>query len=90
MKSPFQRIISINLVVLLGLTILAYLSSKGSEKDSAFEITLGFGIILIQFLNLVGAASSARAESRRGFWLSFWLMFLIGFGTCAGVGIVLS
>ncbi|WP_345238585.1 hypothetical protein [Hymenobacter saemangeumensis] len=84
MKSTFQRILLVNLVVLLVLAVAMRLLNQGSESGLAFMIMMA-GIIALQFFinALFGAVSDSR-EARQGHWLSALLVLLVGFGACFG------
>lgn len=83
MKTPFQRVLGYNLIIML-LIALAVSLPRGS-MNTRLGLAMGSAAIFafIFAVNLGLAIFSATPEARRAHWLSLLLVLLIGFGTCA-------
>ena len=83
MKTPFQRVLGYNLIIML-LIAAAVCLPHGSMNDRLGLSMLSAIIFAFIFCVNIGLAIfSATAEARRAHWLSLLLVLLIGFGTCA-------
>lgn len=90
MKPTFQRILLVNLGILLLLAVVLRLLNQGTESGIGFAIMMAFLIIAQLFVNVIKALTAGLPEERRAYWLSTLLVLLIGFGTCvAGAAIPL-
>lgn len=85
MNSAFNRIVGINMVTLLLLTVGLRLINRGAEASLAFGLEVAALIAFMTFINLGFAVFSDTSEEKRAHWLSFFLVLLIGFGIC-GMG----
>ncbi|GGF21467.1 hypothetical protein [Hymenobacter cavernae] len=83
MESFTKRVLVFNLLILIGTAAFLRLIMRGSEASLGFVISMAFAILLLVFLNLIGAAFS-KGHSK-DFMLGALLVLLIGFGTCFGV-----
>lgn len=84
MKTPFQRILGLNLAILLTLAVALRLVNRSGEGVIVFAIELAVLIGFMMFVNLGFGMVSNTKEEKRAHWLSFFLVLLIGFGACAG------
>ncbi len=83
MKTSFQRILGINLAIVLGLALVLRLLNRGRESEIGFLLLMAIAIA-VQLLANIGLAFSASDKSQRqAHWLSVLLVLLVGFGTCA-------
>lgn len=82
MKTPFQRILGINLVLMLLVVIVALLPRGMNNRLGAVIISAGAFVVLF-IINAGFAVFSETAEEKRAHLLSLLLLFLIGFGNCA-------
>lgn len=81
MKSPFQRIIGINLAILLAVAVVLRLLYRGPDSGLGYMFMMALAIALQLLMNLI-AAFGAHKENRQAHWLSVLLVLLIGFGAC--------
>ncbi|MBF9221070.1 hypothetical protein [Hymenobacter ruricola] len=88
MKTPFQRILGINLGIMLALAVALRLLNRGRESDMGFVIMMALVLGVHLFVLLLAALFSKSSENTRAYWLSLLLVGLIGFGAClAGAAI---
>lgn len=82
------KVLLINLAVVFGLTLLAFLASGGSYKANDFLIGLGLiclaGAVLDLLLSLVlFITGPAQYNVAKGFLLSAGVLLLAGFAACS-------
>ncbi|NOS91594.1 MAG: hypothetical protein HOP30_06705 [Cyclobacteriaceae bacterium] len=80
-----NKIVGVNLIILLVYTILIIAFSSGSEKGLGILIGLAFCISIHSGLNFIVAIASfinKSKENGRSFLLSALLIVLIGFPSC--------
>jgi hypothetical protein len=80
-----NKIVGVNLIILLAYTILVFAFSGGSEKGLGILIGLAFCIAIHAGLNFIFAIFSfiqKFKEEGKSFLLSALLIVLIGFPTC--------
>jgi hypothetical protein len=80
MKTQFQRILSYNLAIMLGLAVVLRLFNWGNE--SGFIMVMALAIFLTFLANALIATLSDTAEEQQAYFLSALLVLLIGFGAC--------
>jgi MFS family permease len=85
MKRPFQRILSTNLGILLGIALILriFIREEYVFSISGYGILMASTIIALILVNLAGAVLTTKSERRRAFLLSILLVLLIGLGVCA-------
>ena len=82
MKTSFQRILGINLAIVLGLAVVLRLLNRGRESEIGFLMLMAMAMAGHLLILLVLALTSYPPEIRRTYWLSLLLVLLIGFGAC--------
>lgn len=83
MKTPCQRVLGYNLIIML-LIAAATTLPRGSTDAQLWLAVVSVSLFVCIFLVNTGLAIfSDSAEARRAYWLSLLLVLLIGFGTCA-------
>lgn len=86
MKTPYQRIVGINLAVVLLLAVII----KFVYRHDSLEFMYAMALALVGqlFVVMFFASLSHTPGIQQAYWLSALLVLLIGFGTCcAGAAI---
>jgi hypothetical protein len=93
--NQLKKVLLINLLILLAYTALSGISSMGSRDHNglgamilmALAVALHFGILFI-----ISIVKFARKDKQGGqaYLLASFLILLIGFSACYGVGALLS
>lgn len=88
MKTPFQRILGLNLAIILVAAVVLRLLNRGRESVFGFALTMALVIASLFFINALLGAMLDTKEKKQAHWLSALLVLLVGFGACmAGASI---
>ena len=83
MKTPFQRIVGINLIVMLLVALATSLPRGSMNTRLGFSMVSAGIFVFIAFVNIGFAIFGSTPQARQAHWLSLLLALLIGFGNCA-------
>lgn len=81
-----QRILGLNLAIVLGLAVVLRLLNRGRESELGFMMLMAMGIAAHLLILLILALTSHPPATRSSYWLSLLLVLLIGFGACVAGG----
>jgi hypothetical protein len=84
MDSPAPKIIGCNLLALLVMAGALRLWNQGTAGGMGFAIMMVVVIVAQAFINSLFGIFADDRPVRQAHWISFLLVLLIGFGTCAG------
>lgn len=85
MKSPFQRIFTYNLSVLLGAACLLrlFIREEYTTEISGYAVLLALLILCLSVFNIAAASLTTVPGRGKVYLLAALLVLLVGFGVCA-------
>ena len=82
-RSAFQRIVGLNLAILVVLSAVLRLVNRGSDGTFAYMLGMAVLILFMMLLNAgLALGRNTSKEYQQAHWLSCLLVLLIGFGLC--------
>ena len=88
-RSVLQRIVGLNLAILVVSAAVLRLANSGNEGGFTYALEMAILIGVMLLVNVGFGFNSATKAERQAHWLSFLLVLLIGFGLC-GAGLTMQ
>jgi hypothetical protein len=83
-RDPWGRVLSVNLLIFLGYSALAYITEGYAGVFTVFSYLIHVGILLVlSFALAIMANVYKRSYNASAYFASAGIIFVLGFGVCA-------